>query len=285
MTGQQLESSKSLGWRKVLTERWHHKAGPLNDLCPKETEIAVMLSGKAKVRRRGNGELQEAVGIPGTIWLCPAGIFEEDILISGTIECMHLYVDPAEFSAAALETFDVDPRTATLPYLGGFQDAMIEQIARVMRREMGDPGACSELLIDSLRSALSSYLLCNYSGIRSRSRIFHKSGSLDAKRLKRVQNYIRSHIEEPITLDDLAREACLSPFHFSRAFKNATGLSPVQFITKEKIDISKKLIIENKCSLAEIALATGFSSQDQFIRSFKKVVGITPGSYRTMLKQ
>jgi AraC family transcriptional regulator len=285
ITGHNLETSRNLGWDRVLAETWQHNAGPLNDVCPKATEVAVMLSGNVKVRRRGNGELQETVGIPGTIWLCPAGILEQDLLISGTIkECMHLYIDPSSIAAAAMEEFDIDPRLANLHYIGGFQDPMVEHIARTIKQEMAEPCAASGLLIDSMRTTLSTYLLFRYSSIRKRSSAPALSeGALDARRLARVRNYIRANLHQPMSLSELANEACLSPYHFSRAFKKATGLTPIQFVTHEKIETAKRLIAANTASFVEIALSIGFSSQEHFIRTFKAVVGITPGKYKAML--
>ena len=74
VTGKRLASSAGRGWSSVLVERWRHNRGQLNDVKPKETEVAVLTSGRMRVRRRGDGQVQECLAVPGTVWLCPAGI-------------------------------------------------------------------------------------------------------------------------------------------------------------------------------------------------------------------
>ena len=77
----------------------------------------------------------------------------------------------------------------------------------------------------------------------------------------------------------MAKEACLSPFHFARAFKVATGTAPHQYVTNRRIGRAKALIAEGEFPLAVIADKCGFSSQAHFTRWFKQFVGTTPGEY------
>lgn len=84
-----------------------------------------------------------------------------------------------------------------------------------------------------------------------------------------------------ISLDDLAAEACLSPFHFSRLFSEATGRSPYRYVTERRVEAAKERLRLARSSLVEIALDTGFVTQANFNRVFKKVTGKTPGQYRT----
>ena len=79
VTGRQLNSSSGRGWTNVLAERWDHEAGALPSLLPRETEVAVLLSGRGLVYREGAGLRQRTSGRSGTVWLCPAGIREERI--------------------------------------------------------------------------------------------------------------------------------------------------------------------------------------------------------------
>ena len=76
ITGTCLGSSRERAWSGLLAERWHHSEGDLGEVRPRETEVIVMLSGALRVRRRGDGRLQHHYAVPGTVWLCPAGIRE-----------------------------------------------------------------------------------------------------------------------------------------------------------------------------------------------------------------
>jgi AraC family transcriptional regulator len=103
---------------------------------------------------------------------------------------------------------------------------------------------------------------------------------LDAKRLSRVTEYIDASVERDFTVRDLASVACMSPAHFSRSFKAATGKAPHEFVSQQRLDLAKRLLSGSERPLVDIAYAAGFSSQANFNRAFRKAVGTTPSAYR-----
>ena len=105
-------------------------------------------------------------------------------------------------------------------------------------------------------------------------------GALDPRRLRRVKEFIEANLGDDLSIEALADEACLSPFHFARAFKVATGMTPHSYVSKLRIERAKLLIAEGKNPLVEIAHICGFSSQAYFTTWFKRLVGATPGGYR-----
>ena len=284
-TGTRLDSSARSGWRSLLAERWRQGQGRLNDITPKETEIAVLLSGRGRVRRRGAGELQECMASAGTVWLCPAGIQESDIEVSHDLEeVIHLFVPAQPFDDAALQEYDIDPSKTGLRYVGGFHDPLVCRIAEIINQQMRAPSAASALLVDTLRAALCAHLLKEYSSLNSTKTAARQPsprGALDRVRLDRVTQYIDANIDRNLTLEELAKVACLSPYHFARSFKRATGVSPHQYLMAQKLVLAKALIRSGRYGLAEVALKSGFSSQAHFARAFKRATGQTPSQYRT----
>ena len=80
----------------------------------------------------------------------------------------------------------------------------------------------------------------------------------------------------------MAAAARLSAYHFARQFKAATGLPPHQFVITRRVERAKQLLqAGTDLSLAEVALRAGFSDQSQFCHHFKRLVGVTPGQFRT----
>ena len=77
-------------------------------------------------------------------------------------------------------------------------------------------------------------------------------GALDPQRLGRVKDFIETHLSRDLTIESLAREACLSRFHFSRAFKAVTGMTPHSYVTERRIERAKVWIGEGR-PLGEIA--------------------------------
>ncbi|QEM68545.1 helix-turn-helix transcriptional regulator [Geobacter sp. FeAm09] len=107
-----------------------------------------------------------------------------------------------------------------------------------------------------------------------------EQGSLSTSRLNRVTEYIKAHLNKNLSLNEIADVACLTPFHFSRQFKNATHLSPHQFVLKLKIEHAEKLLTTTDLPIADIALELGFQSQSHFTTVFHKMVGVTPKKFK-----
>ena len=283
-TGTCLDSSRDRGWRGVLAEHWHHSEGDLGEVLPRETEVIVMLEGGLRVRRRGDGRLQNHEAVPGTVWLCPAGIREDMIHLYGEIRrSIHLYLPAAPLAKTALEELGLDPGRVQLRYEGGFRDPLIETIGRTLAAELRSPSPMAGLLVETMSAALGVYLLRTYSGLSPAGRPLPPArGALDGRRLARVLAFIDAHLDRDMTLEELAREACLSRFHFARSFKAATSLSPHRYILQRRLDRAKALLKSGTLSLAEVALACGFSSQPHFTSSFKQAIGVPPGHFRQL---
>lgn len=281
-TGTRLMSSRERDWTGLLAECWAHREGDLADVEPRDTEIVVLIDGCVNVRRRGDGRLQDTVAVPGTVWICPAGIREDMIRISGNIrQTVHMYIPASPFSTTALEDVGLDPDNVKLRYDGGFHDPFIEQIGRAVHQELLDPCLSGPLLVESLGMALSAYVLRNHSNLNPSSVQLPKTaGSLDMRRRQRVMDYITANLDQPLTLADLAAEACLSRFHFARAFKAATGKPPHRYIMEQRLKRAMGLLESREQSLSAVGALCGFTSQAYFTKAFKQATGMTPGAFR-----
>ena len=247
----------------------------------RDTEFIVMIQGHLPVRRRGDGRQQDCDAVPGTIWICPAGVHEDMIRLYGEVsESLQLFLPASPLSRTALHDMDVDPDRVSLRYDGGFRDPLIEQIAWNIRAEMLDPAPAGGMLVQTLTSALVVHVLRRHSNLEAASvSLPVVRGALDPQRLRRVKDFIDTHLGKDLTIETLANEACLSPFHFARAFKAATGRAPHSYLTERRIEQAKSWIAEGR-PLAEIAYRLGLSSQAYFTKWFKRLVGTTPGAYR-----
>lgn len=94
--------------------------------------------------------------------------------------------------------------------------------------------------------------------------------------------YIIENAAQNISLADIAGKVNLSPYYFSRIFKQVTGLSPHNYLNQQRIEMVKSKILQID-SLAELALKVGFSDQSHMNRRFKEIYGITPGKYRAAI--
>ena len=100
------------------------------------------------------------------------------------------------------------------------------------------------------------------------------------RRLARVVEYIRNHLDQPLAVSALCGLAQMSQSHFSKLFKRSTGLAPHQFVLQERINRSKELLRQGNRKIVEIALGVGFENQAHFTTVFGNFVGMTPRQFQ-----
>jgi AraC family transcriptional regulator len=98
---------------------------------------------------------------------------------------------------------------------------------------------------------------------------------------QRLLDYVEAHLRRDIGLNDLARVAGLSRYHFLRVFKRTTGHTPYRYLVGRRIAMAERLLRERKMSVAEIALAVGFKDATRLNRVFRKILKIAPARFRT----
>ena len=96
----------------------------------------------------------------------------------------------------------------------------------------------------------------------------------------RAIDFLNSHYGERVSVTDLANVANLSPSHFTRVFREETGMSPVEYIMQLRLDRAKRMLRGNDKNLSEIALDCGFNSSSWFSQCFNRAFGIAPSDYR-----
>jgi AraC-like DNA-binding protein len=106
------------------------------------------------------------------------------------------------------------------------------------------------------------------------------TGGLTPRALQRVRDYIDEHLTENIELAALADITGLSRCYFARAFKQSVGTPPHYYLMQRRLERAQKLLAESNLSLAQIALASGFSDQSHFSRRFRLFFGMTPRAFR-----
>ena len=95
-----------------------------------------------------------------------------------------------------------------------------------------------------------------------------------------AKDYIRNNYNKDISLDDVSRAVNISPYYFSKIFKENTGENFIEYLTNIRIDKAKELLGTTEYSMKEICSMVGYSDPNYFSRSFKKNVGVTPTEYK-----
>jgi AraC family transcriptional regulator len=131
--------------------------------------------------------------------------------------------------------------------------------------------ALKELLIRLTQTQARDMLQKTYKLLASNNRLAH------------VVEYIKNNIREELNLDVLSQKACMSKPHFSRSFKQELGLSPMEFVLKERLSLAKNYLRMANYQIQEVCFMAGFNNITYFIRAFKSEFGMTPKVYQANL--
>ncbi|MDO4615188.1 MAG: AraC family transcriptional regulator [Lachnospiraceae bacterium] len=110
---------------------------------------------------------------------------------------------------------------------------------------------------------------------RSTGKESHKGGLIEGG-----MYYMDTHYKEQISVEDVAAAVGLSASYFTKCFRLQTGYSPHEYLSLRRISRAKELLLSSGSTVKEIAFDVGYASQENFIRSFKKSVGVSPAAYR-----
>jgi AraC-like DNA-binding protein len=94
-----------------------------------------------------------------------------------------------------------------------------------------------------------------------------------------VIHYVTERLSEPLTIADLAEHVSMSPSTFAHLFRDATGMSPYQFVKRMRLDRARGLLVDGTLNASEVAKSVGYSSLSAFITEFKRHFGVTPRAY------
>lgn len=146
----------------------------------------------------------------------------------------------------------------------------LRQIIRWLHADQGDrtPQAVAE------RSALFEAFI---------TRFFIDSSGVETEMVRLVRAFVKNHMEEHLTLERLAREAGLSPFHFARTYRRLTGLPPMKDVRRMRLDYARDLTMTASYPLKEIAQKAGFGNPYALSRLFRRFFGMPPGEFRRQL--
>jgi AraC family transcriptional regulator len=97
---------------------------------------------------------------------------------------------------------------------------------------------------------------------------------------RKIDRYLREHLEQPLYLDVLAEQISLSASHFCRAFKKSYGTTPHMHIIELRLELAQRLMLSTEDSLSRIALTCGLADQSHLSRLFRRGVGESPGAWR-----
>lgn len=173
---------------------------------------------------------------------------------------------------------DEDAQWGLMDYNFHFvNDSIIYQIIQRLMFLFAEDHPYKDLFVDNmLRELIIRVMQTNERTIYSSQTISLRENS----RLAYIVRYIRENLQEPLSVEALSKQACMSPSHFYRTFKSELGISPVEFINAERIKQAVSLLQNPAISVKEVYLSCGFESRSYFNRVFKNHFQVSPGAYK-----
>ena len=163
------------------------------------------------------------------------------------------------------------------------RDPQVERLLLSLLSEIETGGLGGELYSQALATQLAVHLLREHSslGEKAKGKVEHEpKGDLSGRTLKKATDYVGDNLAEDISLAEIARAANLSERHFSRLFKESTGVSPYQYVIRRRIEKAKVLLASTDLPVGEVALLCGFAHQGHLARHFGRLIGTAPARFR-----
>jgi AraC-like DNA-binding protein len=213
----------------------------------------------------------------------------------GLISLVNLALDPTPYPDSTCECFSFYLRRDTFDRLaddlGGNRiddlairpgvasnDPVMANLGSCLLPAIEQPDQLSTLFVDHVVIALHTHLAQRYGGMRVPRT--SRSGGLTPSQLRFARDRMDAHLDEGISLAQMALGCGLSVSHFAKAFTYSTGLPPHRWLMQRRVDRAKDLMRATTTPLAEIAIACGFSDQSHFTRVFSRATCTTPSEWR-----
>jgi AraC family transcriptional regulator len=194
----------------------------------------------------------------------------------GPVDWVHYHIPRETFDA-----FTDDNEVSRIESLGvvhGTLDPVLHQLTQLILPSLTRPQAFSNLFLEYFRLLFCAHVAQKYSA--SMNGVTRPRGGLAPWQKRRVIDLFREHLDGSIRLSTLARQCGLSVSHFARAFRQSFGTPPHHYLVRQRVESAKLMLSGTNRALSEVAQHAGFSDQPSFSRTFKAMVGITPGQWR-----
>ena len=157
-------------------------------------------------------------------------------------------------------------------------DLVLAQMTRSILPFIGRHDGPSLLALDQFSLILGAHLLQRYGVLQKTGKV--SKGGLAPWQKRRAAELLRENLDGRIRLMEIARECALSVSHFARSFKETFGISTHQWLIRRRIEHAQELLRQTTTPIVDIAMQSGFGDQAAFSRTFRQVVGVSPGRWR-----
>lgn len=271
-----LLSSRAAGWDGLTLEQYHFTPGQRETPPREEHLICLNLGERCPLWLSQAGRTRRVTQGPGETLLIPSGEAGAARCITST-KVLHLLIWPELVQRTAQEM------GVSHTEIGGgaeINDPRLRHLGMALREEAWTGGASGSLFAQCLATALAAHLVTQYGTAANKAAPGEPPGGLSPARLRRVADYVQSSLNCPLSLAEIAAVAGVSPYHFARQYKRATGETVHAFVLRCRVEAAAHLLRRNTLSVGQVAAEVGFAQQSHLAAHFKRKMGLSPLAYR-----
>ena len=271
-------TSEECDWNHLYLEYHHQSSTHTPKIYNSNHLLGINLNPSAiEAQLNLNGEFKQTIyHQQGMITLKPSGAYYQYATTEAN-QFIMLEIKPEFVDEIAVDWANPDV-TQLIPHFSPHGDRLLLELALALKNEIKSGCIGGKVYSDSIITAVVTHLIRNYANFAPQP--LKKYRGLAPSQLNNVIDYMQTYLEQDMGLAELAQLSNLSPFYFSRLFKESTNTTPYQYISRLRIERGKQLLKNTDIAIADIALQCGFASQSSFSTAFRKAVGVTPRIYR-----
>lgn len=272
-TAKLLLSSRHRGWTGLDAEFLHIPAGRTHVPGLPSHRLGVHFGRAVNAHCQCDGRQHRRIQKHGDIDVVPAGLdgwWEDD----ADCTILRLGIGPELLRTAAVAT-GRDPGTVSLIPRFQLRDARIESIAWAIKTELEATVPSDRLYAETLALALAIRLVDSETPSGAENAAAERS--LSALQRRRLVDFIEDHIDQSLSLTDLATVAGLSLSHLKPLFRVTFGMPMHRYVLTRRVERARVMLLSGDMPLSQVALATGFAHQSHMAHWMRRILGITPG--------
>lgn len=276
--------STDAGWTSVLLEL-HRSRGqsPVFEpaVTPDQT-IVVAIEAEHELEVWRDGRWRRAVYRPGTVGLTAA---HDSARMrwqarGRSFQTAHLYVPQPFFLEAADHFRRAGQKVGTAPLSArSLHEPTVAQAVRALLHAM--MSGATDPYAESAATWLATHLASR--GPAAGGDDTRLPGTLTDRRLTRVIEFMSAHYAQPLSLQQLATEAAVSKFHFTRLFARKMGSTPYEFLVRIRLEAARGLLANSDLPVSTVARSCGYPTPSGFAAAFRKHVGMSPSVFRVQI--